>query len=249
MPVDSPHQAVKKAAPLFETDIFALVATASTPSARHDTVYVFEAHRREVVSQRQISSAVTDVHFVRFDQRRADGSVHKVDGVCFFGFDEVYICEAGELEIIRVIKTSANVGECQAIAMSEDIKKLAFRDVNQDTLKIIYLNNNFEETSFRPFKEGQKISYLVFSGDVIFFNKASLIAVSNANCSYLNLYKCADNFALVKSFFLGYTPRRLRTVTISPKNVNLACISSSGTLHLFQIECIDQETSQGCKNM
>lgn len=160
-------QAVKKAAPLFETDIFALVAVADSSMARQDTVYVFEAHGREVVSQRTISSTISDVHFARFDNRHTDGSLHKADGVVFFGFDEVYVCEPGNFDILYEVKTGENVGDCKAIVQEKGIKKIAFRDIDQTIVKIIDMNNNFEEAAFQPFKDKQKPSYLSFCEDVL----------------------------------------------------------------------------------
>lgn len=153
-------------APLFETDIYALVAVANTSLARQDTVYLFEAQRKEVISQRAISSTVADVHFVRYDKRESDRSVHKADGVVFFGFDEVYVCEPEKFEVLRVIKTSANVGDCNALLQCADISKLAFRNSSIDIVKVIYFSGTTEDEHFQPFKDNDSVSLISFSDNV-----------------------------------------------------------------------------------
>jgi hypothetical protein len=159
-------QAVKKAAPLFETDIYALIAVANTSLARQDTVYLFEAQRKEVVSQRAISSTVSDVHFVRYDKRDPDRSIHKADGVIFFGFDEVYICEPEKFEVLRVIKSSSNVGECNSLLQYTDISKLAFRSSSKDIIKVVNFNGTTDDEHFQPFKDNESVSLISFSDKV-----------------------------------------------------------------------------------
>lgn len=159
-------KAVRKAAPLFETDIYALLAMEDTEHAKKDTVYVFEAQRKEVVSQKSISSAVSDVHFIRFDSKGEDGDIHKADSVVFFGFDDVHICNPDKFDSFKTINGNKNIGTIKSVVQEKGLKKLAFLGINPDEVKIVDLNNEFDITSFKPFKAGQVPSFLSFSEDV-----------------------------------------------------------------------------------
>lgn len=157
---------MKRAAPLFETDIYALVAMEDTSSCKLNTVYIFDALRKEVVSQHSIDSSVTDVHFVRFDKKSDDGSVHKVDSVVFFGFDEVFICNPDKFDVFKSIKGNKDLGKCTAVLQEKGPKKLAFLGSSPDEVQIIDMNNEFNCSSFKPLKGGYQPSFLSFSDDV-----------------------------------------------------------------------------------
>ena len=59
--------------------------------------------------------------------------------------------------------------------------------------------------------------------------------MADAAGSYVYIYD-ALKLVVLKTFFLGYTARTFKAIIISPHMKNISCLSSSGTLHLFEIE-------------
>lgn len=235
MPVFSVDKGVKKAAPLFETDIFALISQSDSEKAKQNTVYIFDAQRREVVNQKTITSTVSDVFFAKLDQKSHDGPSNRGDGVVFFGADEVYICDQVEFTELRVIKTGANAGICHDMLQTKNDKRLAFSDEAEGNVKMVNLNWEFEEQSFAPFKEKKPISFLSFCELVKLAYQGGVIAIADSNGSYVTLFNLQD-LAPKNTFFLGYSGRTFKAISVSPNVKNLACLSNKGTLHIFEIE-------------
>lgn len=147
---------------MFETDIFALISQSDTEKAKQNTVYIFDATRKEVVSQKSITSIISDVFFARFERKAGTPSAEKVDGVVFFGSGEVYICDPGDFNILQVIKTGANAITCHDLLQDIIDKRLAFTDQIEDKVNVVNLNKEFEQEKFMPFKEKMRPSYLSF---------------------------------------------------------------------------------------
>lgn len=229
MPVDRPKQGVKKAAALFETDVFALISQADSAKAKTNTVYIFDGQRREVIGQKSITTTIDDVYFARFDVKTAGGGTQKTDGIIFFGGDEVHICDSADFANLRVIKAGANAGLCNSLLQGVEQKLLALNDSKQGYVKIVDLNKDFVEVSFSPFKDQRQASCIFMS------EQANAIAVADSPGNYVAVFKLPD-LTLINSYFLGYTSRKLKAVLLSPHLRSLACLSDSGTLHFFEVQ-------------
>lgn len=139
----------------------------NSEKAKQNTVYIFDATTKKVASEKTISTAISDVYFLQFDRKETNGSIKKFDGLCFFGDCELYVCDPDKFEVMRMVKTGPKVEECHAILQAPSDKKIAFRDEQPSLIKIMDLNNDFQEETLPPIADGKsKPSFVSFCESV-----------------------------------------------------------------------------------
>lgn len=151
------QQNVKKVAPYYSTEIYALLPLDNTDKIKQNTVYIYEGIKKKVINHFTITSTVTDVFYVQ-------------TAIVFFGFDEVYICDPNNLEMKRTIKACAGVGDVTSLLMTADKFILACRHSNPEVINIVDLVERVEDSHFQPFAEEKPVSYVSFCQSVIFCN-------------------------------------------------------------------------------
>ena len=141
----------------------------NSEKAKQNTVYIFDATTKKVASEKTISTAISDVYFLQFDRKETNGSIKKFDGLCFFGDCELYVCDpsATLFRAFASCETGPKVEECHAILQAPSDKKIAFRDEQPSLIKIMDLNNDFQEETLPPIADGKsKPSFVSFCESV-----------------------------------------------------------------------------------
>ena len=144
---------VRKAVAYFRTNMYAMIAMASDESVSVNSLYIFDGQKKKVVNTKTINSMISNVEYIE-------------DGIMFCGFDEIYLCDISTLKPKRVLKTSANVGQCLSLVFNQDRCLLAHRHTRPNLVNILNIKNELSDTQFQPYEEEVPVSFIKMSSDV-----------------------------------------------------------------------------------